>query len=260
MAIELGKQYDEELHFAAHRAARRLAQPWSPADAALDFGTSALAHAYLDLVARRGLGPTLICVPSIQLASGQYFNFLEPDSTPVSMADIANALSKINRFNGHNTDSHGYSVAQHCVVGSRHIAPAFAFEFLMHDAPESVIGDVTTPLKQLCPDYKGIEHGVERSFANQYLLPREMSPEVKECDTRMAATEKRDLMPPDMPGSEWEFLRNVAPYDEKINIWTADYAALKFQERFNELWPAHITDMMPSIPTVRSHFNDTKSE
>jgi 5'-deoxynucleotidase YfbR-like HD superfamily hydrolase len=238
---KLGYQYDVGLHEAAKRAAERHRLCVStPYKAPPEFDLEVLARAYLDLLEKRGLPPFLICEPSIQLTSGGYFNFLEPYRYPIKPEDIAGALSKIARFNGHNKSGFlAYTVAQHSVHACENAPEEYKFEALMHDSQESLVGDTTTPLKQLCPDFQKYEDAAAGAIAYQFHLPTKMSPIVKQIDIRMAATEKRDLMVADQPGDEWEFLRQIKPYPDKIEIWNPCIARMRWLDTFNELWPIH---------------------
>lgn len=68
-----------------------------------------------------------------------------PRVEQIDIRDIAHSLSLINRFTGHTRTP--YSVAEHCVIGSEIIRGEFALEFLLHDAHEAYLGDVSGPLK-----------------------------------------------------------------------------------------------------------------
>lgn len=78
--------------------------------------------------------------------------------------EIANALSKIARFNG-GTRGVAYSVAQHCVMGAdalyaetgSQIAAAY---FLLHDAHEGKLGDMIRPRLQLIEHHAGRRSGI----------------------------------------------------------------------------------------------------
>lgn len=173
--------------------------------------------------------------PSIQLTSGNYFNFTDPDSTPLLITDMAAGLSRICRYTGHlrDMDVDNYSVAQHCVLASEH-GPALGdpYEYLMHDGAESVIGDVSSPFKQLLPDYHGYEKLVETSLSKQYNTPYPMSAYCKEIDLRMLCTEKRDLMPEDKDGDFWSMCNGIEPLPFTIVPWSRKEAYHRFLHRY----------------------------
>ncbi|PZR94137.1 MAG: hypothetical protein DI537_08595 [Stutzerimonas stutzeri] len=87
----------------------------------------------------------------LQTGSNRAFDLLKPEPAQVDFdIDIAEALARIPRYNGHVRGG-PYSVAQHCVVGAdivfrdtrdREAAAAF----LLHDAHEAYIGDIATPV------------------------------------------------------------------------------------------------------------------
>ncbi len=191
--------------------------------------------------------------PSIQLSSGLYFDFLNPDSTPLHIKDIAAGLSRTCRYTGHLRDINVdlYSVAQHCVLASENGPPGDPFEFLMHDSAESVIGDVSSPLKQLLDDYKVIEDRVEESLAKQYGLPRPMSAACKAIDLRMLATEKRDLMPGDNDGEYWAIIEGVEPLPFVIKPWSRAESYYRFLHRYYYLTTGKMPK--PTLPFAQPH-------
>jgi hypothetical protein len=191
-----------------------------------------VAIAYLDLVR----APDLKMKPTIQLASGRYFDFLDPDTTPVAIDDIAHALSKLCRFTGHILgDDAIYPIGQHCVLASYQAKTrAEAYHALMHDAVESVLTDISSPLKQLLPEYKVLEAKAEAAFSKHHDFPAHMTPEVKLIDLRMLATEKRDLMPGNLDETEWQGLPE--PYDHfRITPWSPRETKDAFLARWAEL-------------------------
>lgn len=145
--------------------------------------------------------------PTILLASGRYFNFERPESTPISVKDIAHALSHLCRFTGHCRGF--YSVAQHAVLVSHLVPPEHAYHALHHDDVEAVMGDMSSPLKRLMPEYKALEHRVEASILAQFGLPATTPAEVKHADLVALRTEQRDLMHID--GGRWPSLDGIAP-------------------------------------------------
>lgn len=197
-----------------------------------------LACAQLVIVER----PAPKMLPTIQLASGGYFDFLSPWTSPMLPTDIAQSLSKQCRYTGHLVDEASiYSVAQHCVLASQHCEPGYEFEALMHDGPEFVLGDVSSPLKQLLPDYKALEEQVTEAFCARFHLPHPTSERVKFIDIVMLATEKRDLMAPDDPSViEWKWTADYPTLGQTIKAWTPQYARARWLRRFCELWPEHL--------------------
>jgi hypothetical protein len=129
----------------------------------------------------------------IQIASGEFFDLMNPDPAMVRVEDIAAALSKLCRFTGHC--SKFYTVAQHSVLVSSLVPPELARWGLFHDAAEAYLGDVASPLKALLPDYKEIEHRVEQVVFEALGLHGPMPPEVKHADTVALAAERLSLLP-----------------------------------------------------------------
>ena len=76
-----------------------------------------------------------------------------PKESDVNICFIAQALSRIPRFNGLTGDYGTYSVAQHCVIGADAMYKAtgdkeLALSFLLHDAHEAFLGDITRPVQK----------------------------------------------------------------------------------------------------------------
>lgn len=165
----------------------------------------------------------------IQLHSGEYFYFSEPEKSNYTLDDIAHALSHICRYSGHCNKF--YSVAQHCVLAS-HIHPTK--QTLMHDATEAFLSDIPSPLKRILPDYRKIERFIEMSIFKRFNIELDMAPEVKVADIIMLATEKRDLMN-DEYGHKWPILEGVEPLPAKIVPWPPEYAKVMFYARAKEL-------------------------
>jgi uncharacterized protein len=173
---------------------------------------------------RRVVGPTIL------LQSGEYFDFCAPQDAVFGIEDIAHGLSMVCRFAGHT--SRFYSVAEHCVHASRHVAPEFAFEALMHDAAEAFIGDVTKPLKDLLPDYRALEGRIETAVLGRFGLTLPMSDAVHEVDMAMLVTEQHQLM---RNRDDWQYARGRSPLNLELPCWTPEQAKAEFLVRFKEL-------------------------
>ena len=176
----------------------------------------------------------------IQLFDGKFFDFLDPDSTPLSIEHIAHGLSHVCRFAGQiaNADA-SYSVAQHSVLAAVHAPQEIRYDALMHDVSEAVLGDVSTPLKRLLPEYRRLEESVMESLSRQYAFMHG-DPRVREIDLRMLATEQRDLLAiPQEDSTHWDFLPE--PYFDRIECWEPHYAKQTFIGMFHALAPISIS-------------------
>lgn len=106
----------------------------------------------------------------LQTSSGLAIDLAAPDLSGLDIArDIAGPLSRLARFAGHRAEVAGeapppaYTVAQHCVVGADAALDetgdvTTALAFLVHDAHEALIGDLTTPAAL------ALEHWVEAAM------------------------------------------------------------------------------------------------
>lgn len=134
--------------------------------------------------------------------TGRRFYPLDPRPEDICIEDIAHALAQVNRFGGHA--AFPYSVAQHSVLCSAHVAPRYAFEALMHDATEAYLGDVPRPTKRMLPAYQEMEDNLWRkAIAPRFGLPQVMSQQVKIIDNQMLVTEAKAIMPKNSPDSSW---------------------------------------------------------
>ncbi|KFD18376.1 hypothetical protein GTPT_2566 [Tatumella ptyseos ATCC 33301] len=172
--------------------------------------------------------------------SGEHFNFISPRPEQICIDDIACGLSNICRFTGQLNEF--YSVAQHSVLASHIVPPEFAFEALMHDAQEAYLGDVSSPLKGLLPDYRRIERIVEMVIRMNYGLPAVMSSVVKHADLTLLATERRDFDLDD--GTPWPILEGIEPLASVISPLTPRQAMIQFLNRFYELYSQYVSDLL----------------
>lgn len=169
--------------------------------------------------------------PSIQLVSGEMFDFTNPDPKVITIEVIAHALANQCRFNGHCREF--YSVAQHSCLVSEAVLPEFAKEALLHDAAEAFMGDMVRPLKALLPEYRAYENIVEQVIAEKFGLPFPMSPVIKVADLVLLATEQRDLL--SIGVSPWASLKGVEPLPFKIHPIPAHAAKIRFMDRWHQI-------------------------
>ncbi|MEV8879229.1 hypothetical protein [Mesorhizobium ciceri] len=170
--------------------------------------------------------------PTITLASGRVFDFLDPHRSDFTIDDVAHGLAHICRYAGQCRDF--YSVAEHSLLVSD-VTAEYPYEALLHDAAEAFIGDVTRPLKQLLPEYKAIEANVEDAIAKRFGLSSGYRDAVKVADLSVLAAEQAQVM---APGTDsWAKEAGVIPADVTIRHLSPRAARREFLQRFEALRP-----------------------
>ncbi len=114
-----------------------------------------------------------------RMLSGRRLDLLDPSALDVEIADIAHGLARVARWNGQTAGPHVFSVAQHSLlveaIGGA-LNPALQaperLELLLHDAPEYVIGDIISPLKNAIGDaYRSVERRLLGAIRQRVGLP-----------------------------------------------------------------------------------------
>lgn len=138
----------------------------------------------------------------ITTLSGKFFDILRPEKYEFDIEEIATALSNLCRYTGHV--NRFYSVAEHSVLVSRIVPDKLALAGLLHDASEAYLGDVSSPLKKLLPEYKRIEERVQQAIARSFGLGDDLShPDVHEADKRMYWQERQGVADNGVRDSLW---------------------------------------------------------
>lgn len=186
------------------------------------------------------LGPTVI------LGSGTYFSYSEPWASVPTLEDLAYGHAYECRFNGQCRSRRTgrrvfYSVAQHCVLMSHVVAPAIAYDALMHEAEEFICKDLSTDLKRMSPDYKAIARRCQAALFVRFAVPMLDPDAIKAADLRMLATERRDIL--NWNGERWGIDGKATPYDIEIEPWEHEEAARAFIARFREIAPDTVREM-----------------
>lgn len=167
--------------------------------------------------------------PQIRLRSGAWLDLLDPTSCDFTIDDIAHGLAHTCRYAGQAEGF--YSVAEHSLLVSQ-AAVGHELAGLLHDAAEAFIGDVTRPLKQLLPDYKRIEAGIEAAIFSRLGLAG-VDAEVKQADLRVLAAEQAQIMP---EGTDaWAAEAGVAPASVTVECLPPEVAKTRFLDRYREL-------------------------
>jgi hypothetical protein len=168
----------------------------------------------------------------MQTFTGKAFYPMAPRAEDIDIRDIAHALSLLCRYGGHV--QRFYSVAEHCILMSRAVAPEHALWALLHDATEAYVGDMVRPLKHSLPAYMAAEDRVMAAICERFGLEHGPMPAaVKEADTRILVNEREALMgKPDRP---WSSLERVTPLPVVVWGWRPPTAEDRYLARFEEL-------------------------
>lgn len=150
---------------------------------------------------------------------------LEKDECTVE--EVAWHLANLNRYTG---GAGGYSVAQHCCLVSQ-LGSGSQFAKLIHDAHESIIGDVATPVKAAL-DHLGngawakIEIMAAKRIRRKYGMPVHLPKEVHECDLLARQIEVASLFTPEVQRRfRTQGLDPIYGHKHQIeDIWDADKA------------------------------------
>lgn len=168
--------------------------------------------------------------PIITLCDGSDFDFRSPLVQRYDIVVIAHALSKICRFTGHFGTTEIYSVAQHSVLTSYLLQGPDKLDGLLHDAHEAFVGDMSAPLKLLCPDYCRIEREVEIACRRSFGLADDKSVAVRDADQRMFWSEYNSGFPLTR--------RDPARAVTSTPLWSPREAKDRFLRRYEELTAA----------------------
>lgn len=164
------------------------------------------------------------------LASGNWFDLLDPWNSDFSIEDIAQGLANICRYSGQCTSF--YSVAEHSI----HVSDAvdeFKLEALLHDATEAFLGDITRPLKQLLPQYQEIEKTVEDAIFSRFGLEKNSKAVIKAADLRVLAAEQSQVMP---AGTDyWANGSGIQRADIRIEFLSPSVARDRFMAKYAAL-------------------------
>lgn len=161
--------------------------------------------------------------------SGTRFDLLNPTPDMINIPDIAYALSRICRFNGHTSEH--YSVAEHSLRVAALVPREYQLAALLHDAAEAYIGDVSSPLKALLPEYLEIEQRIWSAICQRFAIAEQLPECVKRADLIMLATERRDLMP--YHSDQWECLKGVNPEVASIGPMPSRVAESAFLDQLS---------------------------
>ena len=209
--------------------------------------------------------------PWSQTASGRAVELLAPQAHQIDLeVDVPEHLARIARFNG-ACRSGVYSVAQHCVLGADALYREtsrrdMAAAFLLHDAHEYLIGDITTPTAQALDHFVSVYTSIKEGSLHQglhrlktaldfaiyaaagitYPLPRDVQDAVEVMDRRMVMTERRHLL--GSPPASWGDALETTPSIRlmgKLRVWPWPEAADEYRDRLKRYLPDRLQAAQP---------------
>ena len=114
-----------------------------------------------------------------RMLSGRRLDLLDPTPLDIEIEDIAHGLAFVARWNGQTKGDYPYSVAEHSLLVEAllgrvcaGIEPKWRLAALLHDAPEYVIGDMISPVKDAVgPDYGALDDRLSAAINIRFGLP-----------------------------------------------------------------------------------------
>lgn len=132
--------------------------------------------------------------------NGHLINLLDSKEEQIYLEDISSSLSKICRYSGGTIRF--YSVAQHCLncckLARMKYDSRTGLYLLLHDAAETYISDIPTPVKKLIPNIDMIEKGINTAIYHKFGLEYPSGiylNRINEMDSNMLANEIPVLVP-----------------------------------------------------------------
>lgn len=122
-----------------------------------------------------------------KMLSGRRLDLLDPTPFDIEIEDIAHGLSFVARWNGQTVGDYAYSVAEHSLLVERIYTqlvarpnPKWQLAALLHDAPEYVIGDMISPVKNAVgPGYDDLDRRLAAAVHIRFGLPAMIPAHVK---------------------------------------------------------------------------------
>lgn len=122
-----------------------------------------------------------------RMLSGRRLDLLDPTPVDIEIEDIAHGLAFVARWNGQTRGDFAYSVAEHSLLVETlfgRISPKAPAKWhlaaLLHDAPEYVIGDMISPVKDAVgPDYGALDDRLAAAVHIRFGLPSAIPAQVK---------------------------------------------------------------------------------
>ena len=129
-----------------------------------------------------------------RMLSGRRLDLLDPTPMDIEIEDIAHGLAFVARWNGQTIGDYAYSVAEHSLLVEDLFGmlvpqadPKWRLAALLHDAPEYVIGDMISPVKNAVgPGYEVLDDrlaaAIHIKFGLPGVIPKQIKKQIKNAD------------------------------------------------------------------------------
>lgn len=159
------------------------------------------------------------------------FHFLNPIEEEVDIRDIAHSLSLVCRFGGHC--NRFYSVAEHSyyvslLLGAEGADAVTVMAGLLHDAEETYIPDIPSPVKIHMPEARAMYETLSAVIYKKFDIEGADWERVKDIDHRICITEAKQL---GLWSEEWREVPGE-PINFPIGCWDPEKAETKFIRRY----------------------------
>lgn len=144
----------------------------------------------------------------IRIRGGRWFDFLNPDSTPLTVDDIAWGLAHEFRYSNQGYEM--LTVAQHSYMAAflKFVPPEYQRGMLFHDASEAVMKDLASPLKKLLPDYQEMESRIQASILKSLNVRPAPESLIAEVDHYLLEEEMAVVFSEDLGERIWSSMRS----------------------------------------------------
>jgi 5'-deoxynucleotidase YfbR-like HD superfamily hydrolase len=184
-----------------------------------------------------------------RMLSGRRLDLLDPTPMDIEIEDIAHGLAFVARWNGQTMGEFAYSVAEHSVLVERLYSAAnpkapvkWQLAALLHDAPEYVIGDMISPVKNAVgPGYAELDDrltaAIHLRFGLPAAIPVAVKKQIKKADKLSAWLEATQIAGFSIEESNKFFgaPRDSVPLPKKLVPRPPMEVKAEFLTRFNAL-------------------------
>ncbi|MFQ5438087.1 MAG: HD domain-containing protein [Paracoccaceae bacterium] len=165
-----------------------------------------------------------------RMLSGRRLDLLNPSPLDIEIEDIARGLSFQARWNGQTVGEFPYSVAEHSLLVEElfhrlypRARAKWRLAALLHDAPEFVIGDMISPVKEAVgPGYKELDDrlmaAVHLRFGLPATVPATVKKQIKRADRISAWLEAVQIAGFDRAEADRLFLKPTAQIADRVKI------------------------------------------